>query len=156
MDGAGFSTACSVFLLCYWRFLRNRNARKEEPKNSLRNEKRRYSRMRSEKRMSKYTEYSEYPMLFCNNLFCRNSVIVKRELLLHGNARKAVGQYPAALFLFVAGEYRMGYGAVRDELDGAAVIAELLFVDTVRVVAMHMPVYAYDVLHDRRNGSQIV
>ena len=54
-------------------------------------------------------------------------------------------------------EFLIGAGwAVAVGFIAGAVIAELLFVDTVRVVAMHMPVYAYDVLHDRRNGSQIV
>ena len=61
----------------------------------------------------------------------------------------------ASVALVVA-EHRMRYVAVRYDLNGAVVVAQLLGSDDIRVVAVYVAVYAYDGLDDTRHGAYVV
>ena len=53
-------------------------------------------------------------------------------------------------------EDRVGDMAVRDELDRAVVVAQLLFGQDVRAVAVNPPVDAYDLFHDAGDRADVV
>ena len=56
----------------------------------------------------------------------------------------------------VFAEDGVGNIAMRDNLDGAVVVAQLLLGDDVRVVAMDMAVDADNVIHNARYGTHVV
>ena len=51
---------------------------------------------------------------------------------------------------------RMWYVTVRNKLNRAVVVAELLLGDDIRVVAMHVAVDAHNATHNTRYGAYIV
>ena len=62
----------------------------------------------------------------------------------------------AATIPLVVGEYGVGDAAVRDDLNRATIVVELLLCDDVRVVTMYVAVYAYDAFDDAGNCADVV
>ena len=69
---------------------------------------------------------------------------------------QAADRLAAAADGLVAAQHGVRYVAVRDELDRAAVVAQLLLVDDVRIVPVNMTVDADDALHHRGDRPHVV
>ena len=69
---------------------------------------------------------------------------------------QAAARLAAAADGLVAAQHGVRYVAVRDELDRAAVVAQLLLVDDVRIVPVNMTVDADDALHHRGDRPHVV